>query len=194
MAGTAEEEPVEHRPALDEERAERRRAALGHIRQWGDPVLRSVTSDVTVFDGALRQRIERMELLMDDAIGAGLAAPQVGSLERLFIYRLEPDGPVTAVVNPRIVWRSEEEETEFEGCLSLSEVIVEVTRPVAVKVEAQDLDGKPITIDAEGFEARVIQHEYDHLEGILTVDRADPEQRREALRDLRERSGSPAVS
>lgn len=186
--GPTGEETDREVPAIDEDRLQRRSEALRDIRQWGDPILRSVTSDVTSFDAALKRRVERMEMLMEDAIGAGLAAPQVGSLERLFIYRVEREGPTTAVVNPRIVWRSDEEEAEYEGCLSLSEVVVEVSRPVAVRVEAQDLDGRPVTIEAEGFEARVIQHEYDHLEGILTVDRAAPEERREALRELRNRS------
>ena len=188
MASTGQGEETGPIEQVDEERLERRRIALGNIRQWGDPVLRSVTSEVTVFDDALRARVARMEGLMEDAVGAGLAAPQVGSLERMFVYRVEREGEATAVVNPRIVWRSEDEETDFEGCLSLSEVVVEVSRPVAVRVEAQDLDGSPMTIEAEGFEARVIQHEYDHLEGVLIVDRAEADQRREALRALRERT------
>ena len=171
---------------FDEERRALRRAALAHVRQWGDPVLRSVASDVTVFDEGLAAEAERMALLMDDAIGVGLAAPQVGSLKRMFVYRVEPDGPVTAVVNPRIVWSSSEHEADFEGCLSLEEVVVEVSRPVAVRVEAQDVDGRAVTIEAEGFEARVIQHEYDHLEGVMIIDRADPEARKDALRRLRE--------
>ncbi len=171
---------------LDEQRRALRLAALRHVRQWGDPVLRSTTSDVTVFDQGLKAESERMAALMEDAIGVGLAAPQVGSLKRLFVYRTEREGDVTTVVNPKITWRSSEEETDFEGCLSLSEVLVEVSRPVKVKVEAQDLNGTPVTIEAEGFEARVIQHEYDHLEGVLIIDRADPEQRRDALRRLRE--------
>jgi len=171
---------------LDEQRRALRLAALRHVRQWGDPVLRSTTSDVTVFDQGLKAESERMAALMEDAIGVGLAAPQVGSLKRLFVYRTEREGDVTTVVNPTITWRSSEEETDFEGCLSLSEVLVEVSRPVKVKVEAQDLTGTPVTIEAEGFEARVIQHEYDHLEGVLIIDRADPEQRRDALRRLRE--------
>lgn len=174
---------------IDSDRWERRMEALSAIRQWGDPILRSVTSDVKVFDSALALRVERMEELMEDAIGAGLAAPQVGSLERLFVYRVEREGPATAIVNPRITWRSDEEESDVEGCLSLREVVVEVARPVAVRLEAQDIAGRPLSIEAEGFEARVIQHEYDHLEGILTIDRADPEQRREALRELRMAAG-----
>jgi peptide deformylase len=179
---------------FDEERRELRRAALRHIRQWGDPVLRSVASEVKTFDDALRNDALNMAALMEDAIGAGLAAPQVGSLRRMFVYRADRDGEVVTVVNPNIVWRSAEEEIDFEGCLSLSEVLVEVSRPVAVKVEAQDLEGNPVTIKAEGFEARVIQHEYDHLEGVMIIDRADADQRREALRRLRSSSAQGASS
>ena len=186
---TTDVEPEEIEPELDEgfdeQRRELRRAALRHIRQWGDPVLRSVASEVKVFDEALRNDALKMAALMDDAIGAGLAAPQVGSLRRMFVYRADRDGDVVTVVNPSIVWRSTDEETDFEGCLSLSEVLVEVSRPVAVKVKAQDIDGNPLTIEAEGFEARVIQHEFDHLEGVMIIDRADADQRRDALRRLR---------
>ena len=179
---------------FDEERRELRRAALRHIRQWGDPVLRSVASEVKVFDDALRNDALAMAALMEDAIGAGLAAPQVGSLRRMVVYRADREGEVVTVINPKIVWRSSDEETDFEGCLSLSEVLVEVSRPTAVKVEAQDLDGKPITIKAEGFEARVIQHEYDHLEGVMIIDRADADQRRDALRRLRNSSAQDPIS
>ena len=181
-----ETEDIEVEDGLDDERRALRAAALAHIRQWGDPVLRSVASEVTVFGPSLKAEAERMALLMEDAIGAGLAAPQVGELKRMFVYRVDREGPVTTVVNPNIVWRSSDEEVDFEGCLSLSEVLVEVSRPTAVKVEAFDLDGNPITIDAEGFEARVIQHEFDHLEGVMIIDRADPDQRRDALKRLRE--------
>lgn len=189
-----EEFETELDDGFDDERRELRLAALRRIRQWGDPVLRSVASDVKVFDDALRNDALNMAALMDDAIGAGLAAPQVGSLRRMFVYRAEREGEVVTVVNPRIVWRSADEETDFEGCLSLSEVLVEVSRPVAVKVEAQDLNGDPFTIDAEGFEARVIQHEYDHLEGVMIIDRTDSDQRRDALRRLRASAAQGAGS
>ena len=153
---------------LDDPVLERRRlAALTQIRQFGDPVLRTPTVEVTAFDETLRDDVERMAAIMRDAAGVGLAAPQVGSLRRLMVLR--PDG----------------EDVAEEGCLSLGEITVEVSRPVAVRVEAQDLAGKPLELEPEGFEARVIQHEIDHLDGVLILDRTTPEQRREALRALR---------
>ena len=171
---------------LDDPVLERRRlAALTQIRQFGDPVLRTPTVEVTAFDETLRDDVERMAAIMRDAAGVGLAAPQVGSLRRLMVLRPEGDGPVVALCNPRVVWRSDEEDVAEEGCLSLGEITVEVSRPVAIRVEAQDLAGKPVELEPEGFEARVIQHEVDHLDGVLILDRTTPEQRREALRALR---------
>jgi peptide deformylase len=171
---------------LDDPVLERRRlAALSQIRQFGDPVLRTPTNEVTAFDETLRDDVERMAAIMRDASGVGLAAPQVGSLRRLMVLRPEGDGPVVALCNPRVVWRSDEEDVAEEGCLSLGEVTVEVSRPVAIRVEAQDLAGRPVELEPEGFEARVIQHEVDHLDGVLILDRTTPEQRREALRALR---------
>lgn len=173
--------------AVDDPVLERRRlAALSQIRQFGDPVLRSPALPVTRFDDVLRDEARRMAAIMVDARGVGLAAPQVGSLRRLVVIRTGgEDEAIAALVNPRIVWHSDEEDVVAEGCLSIGEVDVDVVRPSAVKVEAQDVDGEPIEIDAEGYEARVIQHELDHLDGVLILDRAAPEQRREALRALR---------
>ena len=171
---------------LDDPVLERRRLqALTQIRQFGDPVLRTPTLEVTAFDETLKDDVERMGAIMRDAAGVGLAAPQIGSLRRLMVLRPEGDGPVVALCNPHIVWRSDEEDVAEEGCLSLGEVTVEVSRPVAIRVEAQDLAGKPLLLEPEGFEARVIQHEVDHLDGVLILDRTTPEQRREALRALR---------
>lgn len=173
--------------ALDDPVLERRRlAALAQIRQFGDPVLRTPALEITRFDEALRDEAERMAAIMIDARGVGLAAPQVGSVRRLVVIRAGEDAPVVALCNPRIVWRSEEEETDSEGCLSIGEISVDVPRAVAIRVEAQDVEGEPLELQPEGFEARVIQHELDHLDGILILDRAAPEQRREALRALRD--------
>lgn len=191
MSEAEREERLERRPVeLTPEQRQRREAALGHLSLWGDPILRTTTRQVTTFDASLRQEVARMTELMEDAIGCGLAAPQVGSLKRMFVYQAEREGPVCAVLNPVITWTSEEEESDFEGCLSIPDVIIEVPRPVEVRVEAQTIDGTPWVIEAEGFEARVIQHEYDHLEGVLILDRATREDRREALRQL---SGSSPV-
>ncbi|MEW6583599.1 MAG: peptide deformylase [Actinomycetota bacterium] len=164
---------------------ERRLAALASIRQLGDPVLRTPASPITVFDAELRAEAERMTRIMIDARGVGLAANQVGKLGRLAIVQLEEDGAPLPLVNPVVVTRSDEEEVATEGCLSIGEVVVEVPRAVAVTVEAQDLDGAPLEIEATGFAARVLQHEIDHLDGILMLDRTTPAQRKEALKALR---------
>jgi peptide deformylase len=164
---------------------QRRLAALAHVRQLGDPVLRTPAEPVTVFDDDLRAQAERMIALMRDARGVGLAAPQVGQLTRLIVVQPSEEDPPRALCNPGIVWRSEEEESAFEGCLSIGEISVEVARAVAIRVEAQDLEGERLEIEAEGFPARVLQHEIDHLDGILILDRTTPEQRKEALRTLR---------
>jgi peptide deformylase len=175
--------------ALDDPVLERRRlSALAQIRQFGDPVLRTPALEITQFDQALRDDAERMAAVMIDARGVGLAAPQLGSLRRLVVVRAGEDEEAVVLCNPRIVWRSEEEEADAEGCLSIGEISVDVPRAVAVRVEAQDLEGRPFEISPEGFEARVVQHELDHLDGVLILDRTAPEQRREALRALRDGS------
>jgi peptide deformylase len=173
------------RTLADPDLEERRLAAMRQVRQLGDPVLRIPASEVTTFDDALREEIARMEVIMDEAHGAGLAAPQLGAMRRVLVYRLRDDDRVRALVNPRITWASDETETDVEGCLSIGEITVEVPRAVALRVEAHDGDGEPFQIEAEGFEARVIQHEIDHLDGILILDRTTKEQRRQALRELR---------
>jgi peptide deformylase len=128
-----------------------------------------------------------MTLLMDEARGVGLAAPQLGVLRRILVYRKAEEEPVVALVNPRVVATGEEVEAADEGCLSLgaATVVVEVERPTALKIEASSPEGEPISIEAEGLEARVIQHELDHLDGVLIIDRTTPEQRRAALARLR---------
>jgi len=181
-----EVEEREDRPALDPETRERRRRALALIRTFGDPSLRSKALAVTRFDDALAEELRRMGQLMDDAIGLGLAATQVGVMHRVLVYRVGPDAPLVAVVNPQLEWASEELETAEEGCLSLPGVAVDVERSVHARVRAQDGDGEPILIEASGLEARVLQHEMDHLDGVLIIDRVSKEQRKEALRILRE--------
>ena len=180
-------------PLTDEERV-RREAALRHVRQYGDPVLRSRARPVERFDEALREEVARMGRLMIDSIGIGLAATQVGTLHRLLVYRVEHESPVIALVNPSIEWRSKDSEVMEEGCLSLPGVLVDVDRPLHVRVRAQDEQGEPIEIEASGLEARVIQHEVDHLDGVLILDRTTRDQRKAAARALREReaAGDPA--
>ncbi len=184
-----EEEPE---PELDAEAAARRRAALAHVRQYGDPVLRTKARPVQRFDDNLREEVARMGLLMEDALGIGLAATQVGVLHRLLVYRVHPQAPVSALITPEIEWAGKETENMEEGCLSLPSVLVEVDRPVHVRVRAHDERGEEILIEASGLEARVIQHEMDHLDGVLILDRTSREQRKQAIRAMRD-GQTPAV-
>jgi peptide deformylase len=177
-----QEEPEE----LDPEARARRDAALAHVRKLGDPVLRARALPVERFDRRLAEEVARMGGLMEDALGIGLAATQVGVLHRLLVYRADPERPITALANPEIEWLSEETEVAGEGCLSIPGVHVEVTRPSRLRVRAQDPSGAPVEIEAEGLEARVIQHEIDHLDGILILDRVSKEQRKQAMREMRQ--------
>jgi peptide deformylase len=173
-------------PELDPEVVARRAAALAHVRTFGDPVLRTRARRVERFDDALRSEAQRMGELMHDALGVGLAATQVGVLHRLLVYRVQQDSPVVALVNPEIEWAGREEEIAEEGCLSLPAVLVDVERPIHVRVRGQDPFGEPLMIEATGLEARVIQHEIDHLDGVLILDRTTREQRKGAMKALRE--------
>jgi peptide deformylase len=175
-------EPAE----LDPETRERRDAALAHVRKLGDPVLRATALPVERFDDALREEVRRMGELMHDALGVGLAATQLGVLHRVLVYRAYPEDPLTALVNPVIEWTSEEREPAEEGCLSLPGVHVEVERPARVRVQARDEHGEELKVEAEGLEARVIQHEIDHLDGVLILDRISREARKQAMREMRE--------
>jgi peptide deformylase len=185
VAPDAEDEEHEHE-TLDPQVAARRAAALAHVRRFGDPVLKSRAAAVDRFDDALRAQIERMSGLMHDALGIGLAAPQIGVSQQLLVYRVGPEGPDMALVNPEIEWSSRETEEFEEGCLSIPGVLVDVDRPVHVRVRAQDEHGDPRVVEASGLEARVIQHEVDHLNGVLILDRTSKEQRKEAIRALRD--------
>ena len=186
-----QEQPIEEvAPKLEEERdpevEARRRAALSFIRRLGDPVLKSRATPVDRFDDALRAQVARMGGLMNDALGVGLAAPQIGLSQRLLVYRVGQDAPLIALVNPEIEWTSSDEEPAEEGCLSIPGIAVDVERAVHVRVRAQDEAGAPRLVEASGLEARVIQHEIDHLDGVLILDRTSKEQRKEAMRALRE--------
>jgi peptide deformylase len=179
----AEEQDEEE---LDPEVAARRTAALAHVRKFGDPVLRTRARPVERFDDALRDEVRRMGELMVDAMGVGLAANQVGVLNRVLVYRVHQQAPVSALINPEIEWSGDEEEILEEGCLSLPAVHVDVERPIHIRVRGVDEHGEPLTIEASGLEARVIQHEVDHLDGVLVLDRISRPQRKEAMRALRE--------
>jgi peptide deformylase len=177
----------DERPQLDPEVEARRVAAMSFIRRLGDPVLKSRATLVDRFDDSLRSQVQRMAGIMNDALGVGLAAPQLGVSQRLLVYRVGPDAPVTVLANPEIDWHSEDSEVLEEGCLSIPGIQVDVERPVHVRVRARDEEGEDRMVEASGLEARVIQHEMDHLDGVLILDRTSRDQRREAMRELRER-------
>jgi len=172
---------------IDAQAEAKRRLALAQIRQYPDPVLRLEAQEVEDFDRDLQQLAERMIRLMQDARGVGLAANQVGILRRIFVIQAEEDEEPRALVNPAIVERSDEVDEDDEGCLSMQGVVVSVERPLRVRIEAKDEEGNPVTVELEGLPARVAQHELDHLDGVLILDRTTPEDRREALSVLRQR-------
>lgn len=185
MAREKQDDDSPQRDAL--EREQRRRYLFANVRQYPDAVLRTPAREVTEFDEALAALVERMMRVMQTASGIGLAAPQLGVLQRVLVYQADEDAEPVALVNPRILGSSEERDTIEEGCLSLDAagVTLDIERPVRVTVEARSPVGDELRIEAEGLEARVLQHESDHLDGVLILDRASPEQRREALGKLR---------
>ena len=182
----APEAPETTEDRLDPATRAKREAALRHVRKYGDPVLRTRARPVEVFDAALADEVRRMGELMDDALGIGLAATQLGVMHRVLVYRVDQDAPLGVLVNPEIEWYGDEVETLEEGCLSLPGVGVEVERPIRVRVRARDEHGDVLVVEASGLEARVIQHEVDHLDGVLILDRTTREQRKQAMRALRE--------
>jgi peptide deformylase len=160
------------------------------IRQFGDPVLKQRSKDVENVDGAFARTVEAMYETMFHAEGGGLAAPQVGIGRRFFVYKTD-EGPRVAI-NPEIV--DEQGEAEWtEGCLSIPGLGFEIVRPEIVTLKAYDLDGNEVLIEAGDYEGRMFQHEIDHLDGILAIDRLDPDERKTALRQLRERQVELAV-
>jgi len=171
---------------LQVEMIERREAALAHVVKFGDPVLKSKASPVSNFGPELRTEVERMYAIMRDGLGVGLAATQLGILRRLLVFHSGPDGEPRALVNPEFEWLSEETTVAEEGCLSLPRVTMDVERPLYARLSGLDIEGEPIVIEAAGLEARVLQHEIDHLDGVLILDRTERHQRKAALRALRE--------
>jgi peptide deformylase len=176
-----EQERSEEREEL--EREARRLVALSRIRQYGDPVLRMKAREVEAFDDDLRNLVERMTALMHEAQGVGLAATQVGVLRRLFVF--VDDGEDRVLINPVITKSSKDTSTDDEGCLSLREVLVPVERPSSITVEGVDVQGNPVSFEVDEHTARVVQHELDHLDGVLIIDRTNDEARKEALAKLR---------
>lgn len=174
------------REALEAELLERRDAALAQVVKFGDPVLKSRASPVSRFDSHLRAEVERMIEIMRDGMGVGLAATQLGILRRVLVFQAGPDSEPAAVVNPSVEWVSNELTIAEEGCLSLPRVSMDVERPLHARITGHDVDGEPVDIEASGLEARVLQHEIDHLDGVLILDRAPRDQRKGALKALRE--------
>jgi len=174
------------RERLEAERLERREAALARVVKFGDPVLKSRASPVAEFGPELRAEVDRMIAIMRDGMGVGLAATQLGILRRVLVFQSGPDSEPTGLVNPTVEWLSDEAVVAEEGCLSLPRVAMDVERALHARVEGLDVEGEPVKIEASGLEARVLQHEMDHLDGVLILDRAPRDQRKAALRALRE--------
>jgi peptide deformylase len=173
--------------AEDAEREARRQLALAQIRQYGDAALRLKAHAIEEFDDDLRRLVDRMIALMHDAQGVGLAATQVGVLRRLFVFEPDDEGP-HAIVNPVVVERADETATDDEGCLSLQGVRVPVERSVKITLEGKDPNGNDVRYELDEYGSRVVQHELDHLDGVLIIDRTDDEHRKEALAALRPRA------
>lgn len=154
------------------------------IRQWGDPVLHERAHLVDSFDDFLRAQAARLSKLLYSADGAGLAATQVGVLRRMFAFRFSREEPIEVVVNPSIIDVADECLTFIEGCLSYNSVAVAVRRPAWVQVHGQDVHGESRKWECAGFAASLMQHEIDHLDGVLTLDRAEPSERARAVMAL----------
>jgi len=171
---------------LDPEAEARRRLALAQIRQYPDSALKIPARPVEEFDDDLRRLVDRMKLLMVDASGIGLAATQVGVLQRLFVFHVSED-KIVALANPEIVDRGEVTTVDDEGCLSIQGVLLPIERPAKIVIAGQDENGADVRYELEEPYSRVAQHETDHLDGVLILDRTTPEARREALATLRPR-------
>jgi peptide deformylase len=171
--------------AREAEQLARKRIALAQVRQFGDPVLRMRAGEVETFDAELARLAERMIALMHDADGVGLAATQVGVLRRFFVFS-DDDGD-HVLVNPVLSRVAGEPDLDEEGCLSLGTVRVTVERRLEVTIEAKDVTGADVRMELEGLPARVVQHELDHLDGVLIIDRTDAASRKEAMAQLRPR-------
>jgi peptide deformylase len=178
-------EPTEAEVRAEAERLLRKELAHSQVRQYGDPVLRMRASEVESFDEELGRIADRMTELMHDAEGVGLAATQIGILRRFFVCTLHGEDRV--LVNPVVRPVGDATHVEEEGCLSLGQVRVPIERATRVTVEALDVAGEPVSLELEGMDARIVQHELDHLDGVLLLDRTDAESRREALSRLRPR-------
>ena len=187
LEATAEAEDPSAGDGLSEKERAQRAQALAEVVQYGDPVLRSRASEITNFGPELEREAKRMEAIMNGAMGVGLAATQLGVLRRMLVFQAGPDAVATALVNPVVEWLSEDDlETAEEGCLSLPGIGLDIERPVHARVRGVDTSGEPMLLEASGLEARVLQHEIDHLDGVLILDRSPRAQRKGAMRALRE--------
>jgi peptide deformylase len=155
------------------------------IRLFGDPVLKQKAAEITDVDGNLARLADDMIVTLHDAAGLGLAAPQVGVQRRLFVYHMHDDPDPKVIINPTIS-EARGEWTYEEGCLSVPGLSWEIVRPKEVHLTGYDLDGNEISIEADELVARLFQHELDHLDGVLLLERLDPDTRKTALRTLRE--------
>ncbi len=192
-APTEVETTASEREGLSEEERERRATALAEVRTFGDPMLRSRASEVTEFGDQLAADAERMVAIMRDAMGVGLAATQLGVLRRRLVFAAGADATPTAVANPELEWVSDELAVAEEGCLSLPGIGVDVERALHARVRGRDVHGEPLMVEASGLEARVLQHEIDHLDGVLILDRTSRDQRKQAMRTLREGAAADAA-
>ena len=185
MRDVAEESGEVRNQKLDPEAEARRRLALAQIRQYPDPVLRMKAREVEQFDADLGKLVERLSHLLGDANGLGLAATQIGVLRRVFVFLRDPEEEPVVLVNPSFAETSDERESDTEGCLSLQGVVIPVERHATLTLEGKDAQGNDVRLELEGLPARIAQHELDHLDGVLILDRTTPEARREALALLR---------
>jgi peptide deformylase len=185
MRPVADETGEVRNEKLDAEAEARRRVALAQIRQYPDPVLRMRAREVERFDEDLDRLIERLNHLLRDANGLGLAATQLGVLRRVFVFLPDPEREPVALVNPRLAESSDGRVRDDEGCLSLQRVVIPVERHEKVTIEASTPQGEDVRLELEGLPGRIAQHELDHLDGVLILDRTTPEARREALAILR---------
>ena len=185
MRDVAEESGEVRNQKLDPEAEARRRLALAQIRQYPDPVLRMKAREVEQFDADLGKLVERLSHLLGDANGLGLAATQIGALRRVFVFLPDPEEEPVVLVNPSFAETSDERESDTEGCLSLQGVVIPVERHATLTLEGKDAQGNDVRLELEGLPARIAQHELDHLDGVLILDRTTPEARREALALLR---------
>jgi peptide deformylase len=186
QAVDAEANEEDEQDELHQQLLERREAALAYVVKFGDPVLKSRASPVGEFGPELHDEVERMIHIMQDGMGVGLAATQLGVLRRVLVFQAGGDNEPAALVNPEIEWMSDELAIAEEGCLSLPRVTMDVERALHARFSGRDIDGEPVVIEASGLEARVLQHEIDHLDGVLILDRTPRQQRKAALRALRQ--------